>query len=405
MADSRGAFCGVLNSEVMCGSRAYYGKLLRVTPTRVGVVLLVCLGGLVLSCDEVERHKALTFFFDGVPPLGGAEFDHGPFDSNSSEQEQAGQRPTWYVHEPVKDCSNCHRKQRPQSLSSQTHLIAPVPQLCWKCHTDPTTSASFVHGPVAVGQCLFCHNQHRSKIEHLLIKAQPNLCYLCHDRSMIELIPAHLTQQTSACTDCHYPHAGPTKALLRGPIPPAEHEPGSGKLTSPAAQKDIGLMKVPDIEQLPMPPKVEDKTSEERKNLFEVFWKVSRLIEQGELQKAKEHLETIRDSELLTKEERDKIENVLSLIDEASANRAEQPQNGQGTTTEENDDSAAKRTQEVADLYYRSMAFYRDGQLVRAREGFVKVLNSGLIPAAMETTIRSYIADIDRTLARDHQGR
>jgi len=44
-------------------------------------------------------------------------------------------------------------------------LIAQEPELCYNCNDDYTVSASFIHGPVAVGQCLFCHNPHKSKIE------------------------------------------------------------------------------------------------------------------------------------------------------------------------------------------------------------------------------------------------
>ena len=388
---------------------------MRGTPIHLGWVLLVCLAALVLSCDEIERRRVLTFFFDGVPPSGGAGFEGEPFDVNSAELEQTGQKPAWYVHEPQKDCTNCHRRQSTGGFSSQTRLIAPVPQLCHKCHDDPAVSASFVHGPVAVGQCLFCHNPHRSKVEHLLREAEPKLCYLCHDTSMIELIPAHLTQQTSACTDCHDPHAGSAKALLKGASSQTEHEPGSGKRAGAAAQEDMSLLKKPQIEELSKPSQTDDKTTQEREKLFEVFWKVSRLIEQGKLQEARGHLEAIKDSKALTEDERAKIENVLRLMDNVSTNgggkpqedKQGKPQNEQGATApgaaEKSDDSAAKRRQEVADLYYRSMAYYRDGQLERARDGFIEVLNSRLIPVEMENTIRSYIADIDRTLARDNQ--
>lgn len=380
---------------------------MRRTPIHLGWVLLVCLAVLVLSCDEIERHRVLTFFFDGVPPLGGAGFEGEPFDANPVGLEQTGQKPAWYVHEPQKDCTNCHRKQSMGGFSPQTRLIAPAPQLCYKCHDDPTVSASFVHGPVAVGQCLFCHNPHRSKVEHLLREAEPKLCYLCHDVSMIELIPAHLTQQTSACTDCHNPHAGPVKALLKGAAPETEREPGSDKRIGTAAQEDMSLLKKPQIEEPPKPSQTDDKTAQEREKLFEVFWKVSRLIEQGKLQEARGHLEAIKDSKALTEDERAKIENVLRLMDDVSTNGGPKPQNQQGAAApgaaQKSDDAAAKRRQEVADLYYRSMAYYRDGQLGRARDGFVEVLNSGLIPAEMENTVRGYIADIDRRLARDNQ--
>ncbi|MHC4679023.1 MAG: cytochrome c3 family protein, partial [Planctomycetota bacterium] len=148
----------------------------------------------------------------------------------------------------------------------------------------------------AVGQCLLCHNPHRSKVEHLLREAEPKLCYSCHDMSMIGLIPAHLTEQTSACTDCHYPHAGPARALLKEASSQTESEPGGDKTAGAAAQKDIGLVKVPDVEKLSTPPETEDKTAEKRRRLFEVFWEVSRLIEKGELQKAREYIEAIKDS-------------------------------------------------------------------------------------------------------------
>jgi len=55
---------------------------------------------------------------------------------------------------------------------------------------------------------------------------------------------------------------------------------------------------------------------------------------------------------------------------------------------------------EIAELYYRSMGLYRAGQLEEAREGLVKVLNSGLIPPEMGKTIQKYLADIDNALAK-----
>jgi TolA-binding protein len=94
-------------------------------------------------------------------------------------------------------------------------------------------------------------------------------------------------------------------------------------------------------------------------------------------------------------------------MDSLPANDAGKPQSGQvgaaPGAAQKDEDSAAKRQKEVADLYYRSMAYYRDGQLGRARDGFVQVLSSGLIPPEMQNTIRAYIADIDRTLARENQ--
>jgi len=59
------------------------------------------------------------------------------------------------------------------------------------------------------------------------------------------------------------------------------------------------------------------------------------------------------------------------------------------------------QAKQVAELYNSSMAFYRAGQIEKAREGFVQVLASGMIPGDMAKTIKSYIADIDAILAKD----
>ncbi len=253
----------------------------------------------ILSCNEVDQHKFLTFFFDGVPPLGPEEPEEGPVDYDLQEFVQRRPEAVWYVHGPQKDCTVCHGKRAQRWFSPQTRLIAPVPKLCYDCHTDYTVSVSFVHGPVVAGQCLFCHNPHRSKIKHLLKEAEPRLCYLCHDRNMIESIPGHSTELSSVCTNCHNAHASSTRYLLK-----------------PAS-----------------------------------------LQTNGELNTAK-----VKTKKIYSQQEEQK--------------------------------------REIAELYYRSMRFYRAGQLEKAREGFIRVLESGLIPAPMAKTIGSYLLDIDSILTK-----
>jgi DNA-binding beta-propeller fold protein YncE len=65
----------------------------------------------------------------------------------------------------------------------------------------------------------------------------------------------------------------------------------------------------------------------------------------------------------------------------------------------------AQSAQGIAALYYHSMDLYRAGRLAEARAGFVKVIDSGLIPPPMVQTLRSYIQDIDDQLARERGGR
>jgi len=59
-----------------------------------------------------------------------------------------------------------------------------------------------------------------------------------------------------------------------------------------------------------------------------------------------------------------------------------------------------EQKQQIAELYYSSMAFYRAGNLEKARDGLTRVLRSGLIPPAMAKTIEKYLADINKTLSK-----
>jgi sugar lactone lactonase YvrE len=59
--------------------------------------------------------------------------------------------------------------------------------------------------------------------------------------------------------------------------------------------------------------------------------------------------------------------------------------------------------QEISDLYYRSMTLYKAGQLNEARESFLELLNSGLLQPNMVKTIQGYVADINSRLATDEQ--
>ncbi len=49
----------------------------------------------------------------------------------------------------------------------------------------------------------------------------------------------------------------------------------------------------------------------------------------------------------------------------------------------------------VAELYRQSMMQYRAGELAQARAGFIKVIESQLIPPQMEETLRGYVKEID----------
>jgi predicted CXXCH cytochrome family protein len=392
----------LLDLVVMYGLKYYYVVLFRTRPISIGLMLLIFFGIFVVSCDEVEHYKTLSFFFDGVPPPTQEGLQEELVNANFQESAQKSPKQLWYVHEPQKDCTLCHGRRRQQrGFSLQVRLTAPVPKLCYGCHADYTVSASFVHGPVAIGQCLFCHNPHKSKIEHLLKEPEPKLCYLCHDINTVELIPAHFKNQQFACTGCHNAHASPVKALLKGASSQTNDKLDRAKTLSKAMQEHIQAAKE------------QPTTGLERRSLLQVFRTVSKLVEQGEIQKARAHLEKFKDSSAFTDEELRKIVEVLKLMDititttEGELEKVKQERHvteeklkEPPAEPEKNNNQPSKRNKEIAELYYSSMALYRAGQLIRAREGFVKVLKSGLAPAPIAKTIRGYLKNIDDALAR-----
>ena len=185
------------------------------------VTILAAVTFSVIGCSKEKRHDILTFFIDGVPPVGGWD----PNDPNSpnyrkqrrtaegAAQEQltvSGSR-----HKSGKECEFCHGEDSIQKYSGSMPLVEKEPDLCYNCHTDYTKKNAYVHGPVAVGECLFCHQFHRSKNRHLLKKPIPELCYMCHDEIMIEQIPDHRPELLGKCNFCHNPHSGERKGLLK----------------------------------------------------------------------------------------------------------------------------------------------------------------------------------------------
>jgi len=168
---------------------------------------------------------------------------------------------------------------------------------------------------VAVGQCLFCHNPHKSKIEHLLTAPEPGLCYQCHDVDTIELIAAHLPKQLSACTDCHNAHASSTKGLLKGSSSETNDGFGYANMAEAKLQNNIEAAKDANEQIYSKQAATASETLLKSRSLSEVFREASRLIKLGELQQAGAYLGKFKDSNSFTAEERSQIARVLGMID------------------------------------------------------------------------------------------
>ncbi len=208
------------------------------------VFLSLTLSASFSACGAGGR-GVLTFFFDGVPQEDTISKDGSAADTfaNLRERREAERKARMdsitaanrlQMHQPYadKDCSACHtmpdRKKSGGNLSfsfsstgKTSFLKMPVESLCISCHEDKSVTYAeeqemTIHSPVEEGECLTCHEPHRSRYENLLkTSTARELCLGCHDESIPEGEDDHPELEDSDdCTDCHNPHMSDGEFLL-----------------------------------------------------------------------------------------------------------------------------------------------------------------------------------------------
>jgi predicted CXXCH cytochrome family protein len=184
------------------------------------VILTALLILIPLSCGQVARNKILSFLFETASPLEEDPNANKPETDNTRQANQpgsgqplkTGQKDSSYQHEPYDDCEKCHIDK---TACDNGQFVKAMPDLCYSCHSDFSTKGGYMHGPVVVGACTFCHDPHKSEYVHLLKEQQPKLCFQCHLLPEIESIAEHEDPTGMNCTKCHNPHIGPTRKLLK----------------------------------------------------------------------------------------------------------------------------------------------------------------------------------------------
>jgi predicted CXXCH cytochrome family protein len=162
-----------------------------------------------------ERHRILTIFFDGVPPLHPVEPALVPEGLEEGDTLQlALPRPAERkvsVHGPVaeKECDQCHLSQYSNRLKVEKEA------LCWTCHDREDFAGEVVHGPYEAGFCQACHDPHRSQYEHLLVSDSKDLCEGCHEQYDMAALVEHSSGEDRLCQSCHDPHASDRKYMLK----------------------------------------------------------------------------------------------------------------------------------------------------------------------------------------------
>lgn len=183
---------------------------------------------LVSGCaDSVTKHSILSALFDGVPGL--------PTTEKLCEDEMGDQYKEFYEalareeairiaeegskglkkivsrHMPFveKNCKGCH------NFKATNRLITEKNQLCYVCHTD-FIKGKYVHGPVAVGDCMACHLPHDAKYTSLLKEHKNYICSKCHyEGRLAEQMHKKVITHNMNCIDCHDPHSGNAQYFLR----------------------------------------------------------------------------------------------------------------------------------------------------------------------------------------------
>ena len=194
----------------------------------VGLLLMVAgmaALGIVVGCGGTpqERYRVLSFFFDGVPD------PDAPSRVVTNETGQKVVAATHIVsqHKPYLEnrCPVCHN-----SPNGEVQDFELAYNACVTCHKQVSSEKPWMHGPVARGQCKWCHTGHMSTEAALLRDTPINVCTQCHDSQLLgNNPPEHLDGQTS-CLQCHYGHGAQGRYFLK-PQPTA---PASAPATLPA---------------------------------------------------------------------------------------------------------------------------------------------------------------------------
>lgn len=200
------------------------------------MILAVTLTALSAGCDRHTKHKVLTFFFTGVPPLEGEQNT-----ASASTQGKTGKHApvvTAFIHGPkaAGQCYQCHEtsnslqfkgtggkplrsfgKSRRTGITGR--LVTPLKDLCTECHTSKSAESVYMkelwlHGPVASGNCTACHDPHSSSYEYMLLEGRsPDLCTRCHTGEFMLITEDHTA--SSECVSCHNAHMGKNRFLLK----------------------------------------------------------------------------------------------------------------------------------------------------------------------------------------------
>jgi predicted CXXCH cytochrome family protein len=272
-------------------------------------------------------------------------------------------------------------------------LVAEVPQLCYKCHDPTVAEDGWVHGPVAAGDCLMCHEPHKTKNRFLLTKTAPSLCYECHEPEAVHLVEHHAEEAYAKCGECHEGHAGATRTLLRPAF-----------LQAPAGADYLRRLQSRQYQEARERARAD---LAQGKDVLALLATIIGHVEAGEFWRARACLEVASESDQIADAERQRIAEILNRLasvmeappgdNQEAANAALREALRQEILSEisEMRDRRERQRRRIAELYYRSIDLYHAGRFAEAREGFLQVLESGPLLKPVRETAEFYLQKME----------
>jgi predicted CXXCH cytochrome family protein len=149
-------------------------------------------------------------------------------------QDKIGEYAQEFIHGPVAGggCVICHN---PHGSQYDKNLHSPQVILCFSCHEDLDSELNreFVHEPFAEGNCVGCHDPHSTANKWVLIKTTEEVCINCHEElgtlkdhghpyNVVPKNPLRVDLELTdrgvlECLSCHYAHASQAAHLLKIP--------------------------------------------------------------------------------------------------------------------------------------------------------------------------------------------
>ncbi len=179
---------------------------MKITDLRMTVLILL---SVLYGCAGMNKYEVLSFFFDGVPsPDTSKIIPSETFTTittstqNDSTDHSAEIASVASMHRPYaqKKCRDCHDET---SMSESTSEIL---KRCKNCHSAFQKKYKYVHGPVAVLDCISCHEPHKSENASLLRRSGDFICTYCHKNLDLVQVNQHSQIGIIECLGCHNPH-------------------------------------------------------------------------------------------------------------------------------------------------------------------------------------------------------